>query len=113
MDYLPVDSYGKCFNNRKLPDDSGWRSKLDTIARYKFTLAFENSISADYVTEKFFDALSAGSVPVYRGAPNIGDLAPGDGCFIDASQFRGPRELAEYLSYLDQHEEQFERYLCW
>ena len=113
MDYLPVDSYGKCLNNRKLPDDSGWGSKFDTIARYKFTLAFENSISADYVTEKFFDALVAGSVPVYRGAPNIGDFAPGEDCFIDASQFSGPRELAEYLSYLDQHKERYERYLRW
>jgi hypothetical protein len=113
MKYLPVDSYGKCLNNRQLPDDSGWKSKLDTIARYKFTLAFENSISADYVTEKFFDALLAGSVPVYRGAPNIADFAPGADCFIDTSQFSGPRDLAEYLSYLDQHEAQYNRYLRW
>jgi hypothetical protein len=113
MEYLPVDSYGKCLNNSKLPDDSGWKSKFDTIARYKFTLAFENSISTDYVTEKFFDALVAGSVPVYRGAPNIGDFAPGEGCFIDACQFSGPRELAEYLLYLDQHEAQYEHYLRW
>jgi hypothetical protein len=113
MDFLPVDSYGKCLNNCKLPEDSGWRSKFDTIARYKFTLAFENSISRDYVTEKFFDALIAGSVPVYRGAPNIGDFAPGEDCFIDASQFSGPRELAEYLWYLEQNQEHYERYMRW
>jgi hypothetical protein len=113
MKHLPVDCYGKCLNNRKLPDDTGWNSKFDTIAKYKFTLAFENSISKDYVTEKFFDALMAGSVPVYRGAPNIGDFAPGGDCFIDVSRFRGPRELAEYLCYLDRHEAEYERYLCW
>jgi hypothetical protein len=112
MDYLRMDSYGKCLNNSKLPDDSGWRTKFDTIARYKLT-AFENSISTDYVTEKFFDALIAGSVPVYRGAPNIGDFAPGEDCFIDASQLSGPRELAEYLWYVDQHKARYERYLLW
>lgn len=32
--------------------------------RYKFTLAFENTAQADYVSERWWDALIAGSVPV-------------------------------------------------
>jgi Glycosyltransferase family 10 (fucosyltransferase) C-term/Fucosyltransferase, N-terminal len=113
MEHVPVDSYGQCWNNCKLPEDNGRDSKLDAIARYKFTLAFENSISRDYVTEKFFDALIAGSVPIYRGAPNIGDFAPGECCYIDASRFRGPRELAEYLLYLDRNETEYQSFLRW
>ncbi|CAK9302622.1 unnamed protein product, partial [Gordionus sp. m RMFG-2023] len=38
------------------------------ISRYKFYLAFENSNCVHYITEKFFRALSIGSVPVVFGA---------------------------------------------
>ena len=113
MRYLPVDSFGKALRNRELPEDSGRETKLQTIARYKFTLAFENSIARDYVTEKFYDPLIAGSVPVYRGAPNAHDFAPADQCFIDAGQFAGPRDLADYLLRLAAEPDQYESYLAW
>jgi len=113
MQSLPVDSYGACLNNCKLSDDRGTSSKLDIIAGYKFTLAFENSICRDYVTEKFFHPLIAGSVPVYRGAPNVHNFAPGENCYIDAARFSGPRELAEYLLALDKNETEYQSYLHW
>lgn len=34
--------------------------KVETLKRYKFSLAFENSDEEDYVTEKFFQSLVAG-----------------------------------------------------
>eukprot|EP00960_Hanusia_phi_P059267 764116-Hanusia_phi.AAC.5 len=43
----------------------------------------ENSFVDDYVTEKFYQALIAGSVPVYLGAPNIHEFAPSPNSFID------------------------------
>jgi hypothetical protein len=113
MKYLQVDSYGKSLTNRQLPADHGTTTKLETIARYKFTLAFENSISQDYVTEKFFDPLIAGSVPVYRGAPNVDAFAPSAHCFINAADFNGPRELAEYLLHVAAHDAEYEAYLAW
>lgn len=113
METLPVHSYGRSLKNRTLPEDLGKETKFDTIARYKFTLAFENSISRDYVTEKFFEPLIAGSVPVYRGAPNVRDFAPGEHCFIDATRFSGPRELGEYLSKLARNDSEYESYLHW
>ena len=113
MRYLPVDSYGKCLNNRTVLEDTGRQTKLDILACYKFTLTFENSIGRDYVTEKFFDALEAGSVPVYLGAPNIDEFGPGQHCFINASKFRNPRALADYLLYLAANESEYESYLAW
>ena len=113
MQYLQVDSYGKCLANRTLAEDRGRVTKLETISHYKFTLAFENSISRDYVTEKFLDPLTAGSVPVYRGAPNIDDFTPGEHCFINAADFDNPRELSEYLMYLATHDAEYESYLAW
>jgi hypothetical protein len=95
MRYLRVDSFGTCLNNRRLSSDTGRDTNVATIARYRFTLAFENSISQDYVTEKFFDPRVAGSVPVYLGAPNVADFAPGEHCYLDVADFTGRKHLAE------------------
>jgi alpha-1,3-fucosyltransferase 10 len=114
MARLPVDSYGRIFRNGALPGpDRGSVSKLEVVARYKFTLAFENAIEPDYVTEKFFEPLIAGSVPVYRGAPNVAEFAPGPRCFVDAADFAGPAALAEYLRHLAEDEAAYEGFLSW
>jgi hypothetical protein len=114
MAHLPVDSYGKMLHNRDLgTPDQGRQSKFDTVRHYKFYLAFENSIEPDYVTEKFFQALAAGTVPVYRGAPNIRDFWPGAECCIDAADFAGPAELAAYLQALDRDDAAYRRYHAW
>ena len=57
--------------------------KRDVLLRSKFNLCYENTGgSMGYISEKLFDALSTGAVPVYWGAPNVTDYVPGD-CFID------------------------------
>jgi hypothetical protein len=114
MKHIPVDSYGRVLNNRRLPGpDRGGKSKLRTIARYKFTLAFENSIATDYVTEKFFQPLIAGSVPVYLGAPNIAEFAPGKDCFINVADFDGPASLAAHLERVGADEPEYGKLLAW
>lgn len=37
--------------------------KMAIVSTYKFTMSFENSATDDYVTEKLFGVLAAGSVP--------------------------------------------------
>jgi hypothetical protein len=70
MNGMRVDSYGQLLNNRQLAQaDHGRETKLATIRRYKFCLCLENALEVDYVTEKFYDPLLVGTVPVYRGAP--------------------------------------------
>jgi len=113
MKYMEIDSYGKELKTKDLSEDTGKASKLATIAQYKFTLAYENAIARDYVTEKFFEPLIAGSVPVYLGAPNVDDFAPGEHCFIKVTDFRSPQELAEYLMILNEDSVAYEGYLAW
>ena len=113
MTKIQVDSYGRYLNNRALPDlDEGRATKLATIASYKFCLSFENSLATDYVTEKFYPIL-VGTVPVYRGAPNIQQFAPGEHAFINANEFSGPSELAIYLKELDRDDVAYRRYFLW
>jgi hypothetical protein len=113
MRHIQVDCYGRAFPNRQLAGDRGRESKLVTLSRYRFDLAFENSVSRDYVSEKFFDPLVAGCVPVYRGAPNIEDFAPGDHCFISAADFGGPQDLAAYLQHLTHNPAEYAAYFAW
>ena len=59
-----------------------------TLCRYKYCIAIENSIAQDYVTEKVYDALAAGCVPIYLGAPNIADFVPSRDAIVDYNDFR-------------------------
>ncbi|KAG5486233.1 hypothetical protein LSCM1_07355 [Leishmania martiniquensis] len=45
--------------------------------KYRYALPFENSIEDDYVTEKVYNALLSGALPLYIGAMNIADYVPG------------------------------------
>jgi hypothetical protein len=113
MSLIDVHSYGKLFQNRKVAGDNGRSFKLNTMATYKFSIAFENAVAKDYVTEKFYDPLMAGSVPVYLGAPNIEDFAPGDNCFINASDWASPKHLARYIMEVAEDEALYRSYFEW
>ena len=41
------------------------------MAKYKFTIAFENAIGEDYITEKLWRPLQLGSIPIYMGSPSV------------------------------------------
>jgi hypothetical protein len=114
MRELEVHSFGRALNNRALAvPDRGHATKLSTIGRYKFCLSLENAIEDDYVTEKFFDPLLVGTIPIYRGAPNADEFSPGANCFIDASKFANATELAAYIRHLDANPEAYGEYLAW
>ena len=55
--------------------------KLSTLASYKYSLVIENSI--DYMSEKLFDSLFAGTLPIYVG-PNPVDFGMPDFVSIHA-----------------------------
>lgn len=66
-EYKKVDSGGLFRNN------VGGRigNKLEWLKDYKFHLCFENSTYPGYLTEKLFDAFSAGCVPIYWGDTSL------------------------------------------
>ncbi len=77
--------------------------KFSTISKAKFALAFENATFPDYVTEKIFDVMTAGTVPIYAGAPNITNYVPKE-CFIDYNNFKSPKELYQFISKMPKEE---------
>lgn len=113
MKHIDVHSYGKLFRNAAQPEGAGRQFKLDTMARYKFTVAFENASETDYVTEKFYDPLIVGSVPIYLGAPNVEEFSPGEECFINVSDFDGPESLSRFLLDLSRDPVRYSEYFEW
>lgn len=84
--------------------------KLEKVSHYKFSIAYENITNEPgYVTEKIFDCFSAGTIPIYWGAPNIGMYVPAD-CFIDRRQFSCNEDLYAYLTTMSK--ETHHDYLC-
>jgi len=72
-------------------------NKLTTLSNFKFNLCFENMRNINgYITEKIFDAFSAGVVPIYYGASNITSYIPKN-AFIDYRDFATDQELIAYI----------------
>jgi hypothetical protein len=72
-------------------------SKYKTLSHYRFCLCFENMEMRGYVTEKIFDCLYVGTIPIYLGALDIDKLFPSD-CYIDARKYESMELLWIYLS---------------
>lgn len=58
-----ADLYGRGINE--------FEDKWDVLAPYKYSVAIENYIEPDWVTEKIGDCFLAHTFPFYYGAPNI------------------------------------------
>jgi alpha(1,3/1,4) fucosyltransferase len=75
-------------------------TKWETLSRYDFVVCFENAAMPGWLTEKLFDSLRVGTIPIYWGATDISSLVPPD-CYIDMRDFAGYPELLAYLKSLD------------
>lgn len=114
--FIPVDVYGQCGNLNCPWNDKDWLSEPQCYehlgSRYKFYLSFENTICTDYVTEKFFNILQTDMIPVVMGAADYKSIAPPHS-YIDALQFKGPQELADYLKQIDRDDRLYAEYFRW
>lgn len=109
-----VFNYGGCNRDTEEPEIASvgrGRSKDVLAQASRFVFSFENSQTEDYVTEKLFDMLSSGTLPVYRGATNARVYAPSNKSVIFASEYQTPHELADALLAINQSE--YENYMQW
>jgi len=109
-----VDAAGRLFNNTdRLTDrwDLGAFDDLPSFySSYKFTIAFENSSSPGYTTEKLTAPLLGGSVPIYWGNPEITEEF-NPSAFIDARDFSSLEDLANYVLKVDMDDDLYLQYL--
>lgn len=108
--HIQVDIYGRCGNMTCLPKNSPRCNNL--LDEYKFYLSAENSLCADYVSEKFYRALSIDVVPIVYGGADYAAYAPPHS-YIHVADFASPKHLAEYLLLLDKNEALYLKYFEW
>jgi len=73
-----IDSFESPIVLQQFPNIGGvscyyGKELLHLYSQYKFVVNFENSSTNGYVTEKIFNVLAAGVVPIYHGAPDINE----------------------------------------
>lgn len=76
-------------------------SKSQAYSKAKFGICYENTKDLpNYITEKIFDCMMEGCIPVYWGANNVCDFIP-KGCFIDRRDFATTVDLHDFLASMD------------
>ena len=92
---------------------SKFELKVKLLRTYKFTLAFENANCPYWITEKAFQPLAAGSIPVYMGAPNAREFVPNASGYIFVDDFDSPAALAAHLDRVSRSRELYLQYHAW
>jgi hypothetical protein len=94
---------------KKYPSYRGTvENKWEVFPKYRFSLCYENiRDEPGWITEKIFDSIRAGCVPIYWGAPNITDYVDRE-AFIDRRYFVDDAALADYL--INMSEQEYNKY---
>jgi len=79
-------------------------AKLQALARCEFALVPENCSSLrGYITEKIFNALFAGCIPIYQGHPEATRWLPPE-AFLPMERFRSGAQMVQFLRAMTREE---------
>lgn len=96
-------SYHKREDNTAVKYLPRYSAKVKMLSEYLFSLAIENQLDLGYVTEKLFDIIAAGCIPVYLGATDVSMFIP-KSCYIDYRDFWSETELMSHLKRMSSRE---------
>ncbi len=114
--YKKVDCAGKVMNNTdelknlETKLNHYYLAKLEFQKQYKFSIAFENKSAPGYITEKIWHAFLSGTIPIYRGCPNIGDFF-NPASFINCHDYSSFDDVIDRLKEIDSNPKLFEEYI--
>ncbi|MDJ0796871.1 MAG: glycosyltransferase family 10 [Calothrix sp. MO_167.B12] len=111
-----LDIYGRGWSDKIKVGQSrgkGWREKkIMILQQYNFNLCFENTNWHHYCTEKIWDSIQGGCLPIYYGKGNsIYDDFPRNS-FLDYSDFNSSDLLFDYIQNIKLDEFQERMNLC-
>ena len=88
---------------KKVYKGSIQNNKYKKQSEYNFAIVFENCELLGYITDKITDCFYTGTIPIYKGDPDVKKYIPKD-CFIDMRDFKNYVELRKFLKSLTQSE---------
>lgn len=78
--------------------------KLEVLKDYKFSICYENGKDVPgYITEKIFDSMAAGCIPIYWGSPDVKKFIS-ERCYVDQEKFQSYEDLYRYLKNMGESE---------
>uniref|UniRef100_A0A672JNP9 Fucosyltransferase n=1 Tax=Salarias fasciatus TaxID=181472 RepID=A0A672JNP9_SALFA len=109
-EYIQIDVFGGVGT----PIPPGKETVVELIRQYRFYLAFENSQYTDYITEKLWNAVQGGAIPVVLGPSrkNYERFLPPE-AFIHVDDFPTVWDLARYLLVVKDSPSLIELHLSW
>jgi hypothetical protein len=79
----------------------------------KILETLENSRDEDYLTEKLYQGLRAGSAPIYLGAPNVRDFLPHPDSALLIEDFDNIDALVDYVKRANADEQLYAKHMAW
>lgn len=105
--YFPLALYGGCFDQKISVEEY-----LIYFRKYMFYMAFENMICPDYITEKYCNPIIHGAIPIVT-QPDINTMNLIPGSYINAFDFKSPKDLAGYLDKVSKDFNLYMKYFEW
>ncbi|CAN9511445.1 unnamed protein product [Ophioblennius macclurei] len=109
-DHIKIDIYGHVGK----PIPTGRDSVVEMIKMYRFYLAMENAQHTGYITEKLWNAVRGGAIPVVLGPSrkNYERFLPPE-AFIHIDDFPTVQDLAQYLLMVKDSPSLIQMHLSW
>lgn len=120
--YYDIDTCGKVFNKNGMGGDMAKKklspftektiktfmnrgiNKANIFKHYKFTIVCENCFSFGYISERLFDVIVSGSIPIYYGDRNIDLFFPEKLNIINGQSFNNIHEMYRYINNITENE---------
>ncbi|PAV83196.1 hypothetical protein WR25_16583 [Diploscapter pachys] len=112
--YIDVKYAGKCANDVEGKSLCPLGDPCNSIFEsYPFYVAIENTVCKDYITEKLFSRIDIPSIPIVMKRKTYEDANIPPSLFIALDDFKGPKEMAEYLKMLQTNMTAYKKHMTW
>ena len=100
--YKTIDMGGIFLNNIGGPVEN----KIEFLSSYKFSISMENSEGDGYLSEKIYDSLISGTIPIYYGDFTLDEYI-NPKAIILIKEERNIKEKIEYIKEIDNNSEKY------